>query len=519
MSERASQSIVELADLADVEENVRLVEMTKVTKTYRGVYAIRDIDFDVSSGEVHALVGENGAGKSTLCKILAGAVQHSSGSMQIGGEPVTFRRPHDALEHGIAMVYQETSLVPTMTAAQNIELGHEKLLTRFRSLNISAQQLLQSMNFHVDPAAYVSTLGAAKKQMVEIARALRSSARIIIFDEPTATLTPEETLHLFDVIGELRAAGLGIIYVSHALEESLQIADRVTVLRDGERVATVDAKTTTRDEIVRHMVGRALTGTQRTAPAPSAEPVRRRKVLEVENLILGNVVRNMSFSAYAGEVLGIAGLIGSGRTETAKIIVGALKRNRIHGGRVLLGGRAVRYRVPKQAIDDGIVYITEDRKLDGFFETMTVAENMYLGYLASRRGRRHWFVSKAQRDRIAKDWSDRLKVKAINHDAKIVELSGGNQQKVTVGKSLVAEPEVVIFDEPTRGVDVGAIEEIHQLIRKLADEGKAVIVISSYLPEVLAISDRILVTRFGRTVAEFSREDATQEKIMYAAIF
>jgi ABC-type sugar transport system ATPase subunit len=514
-----SESLVDLAQVDPAAQDTRLVEMIGVTKTYRGVHAISDIDFDLVSGEVHALVGENGAGKSTLCKILAGAVEHSAGELRIGGEKVTFRRPHDALEHGIAMVYQETSLVPTMTAAQNIELGHEKLLTRFRSLNISAQQLLQSMNFHVDPAAYVSTLGAAKKQMVEIARALRSSARIIIFDEPTATLTPEETLHLFDVINELRSAGLGIIYVSHALEESLQIADRVTVLRDGERVATVNAKETTRDEIVKHMVGRALTGTQRAEQSTSDTTTRRRKVLEVENLILGNVVRNMSFSAYAGEVLGIAGLIGSGRTETAKIITGALKRNRIHGGRVLLNGRPVRYRVPKQAIDDGIVYITEDRKQDGFFETMTVAENLYLGQLASRGGRRHWFTSRRHRERIAREWSERLRIRAINSDAKIVELSGGNQQKVTVGKSLVAEPEVVIFDEPTRGVDVGAIEEIHQLIRKLADEGKAVIVISSYLPEVLAISDRILVTRFGRTVAEFSRADATQEKIMYAAIF
>ncbi|WP_199433797.1 sugar ABC transporter ATP-binding protein [Qaidamihabitans albus] len=496
-----------------------LVEMSSVTKTYRGVHAIHEIDFDLVAGEVHALVGENGAGKSTLCKILAGAVQPSEGQLRICGSQVNFRRPHDALEHGIAMVYQETSLVPTMTAAQNIELGHEKLLTRFRSLNIGAQQLLQSMNFHVDPTAYVSTLGAAKKQMVEIARALRSQARIVIFDEPTASLTPEETLHLFDVIAELRAAGLGVIYVSHALEESLQIADRVTVLRDGERVATVDTARTNREEIIRYMVGRSLgSGPERTVPGTGA-PARKRKVLEVENLILGNVVRNMSFSAYAGEVLGIAGLIGSGRTETAKIITGMLKRNRIHGGRVLLNGRPVRYRVPKQAIDDGIVYITEDRKLDGFFETMTVAENLYLGHLASRNGRRSWLLSRRKREQIAREWSHRLRIKAIDADAKVVELSGGNQQKLTVGKSLVQEPEVVIFDEPTRGVDVGAIEEIHQLIRQLADDGKAVIVISSYLPEVLTISDRILVTRFGRTVAEFSREEATQEKIMYAAIF
>jgi simple sugar transport system ATP-binding protein len=514
-----SQSLVDQLDIDPDEGSGLLVEMAKVTKTYRGVHAIRDIDFDLRAGEVHALVGENGAGKSTLCKVLAGAVQHSSGELRIGGKPVAFRRPYDALEHGIAMVYQETSLVPTMTAAQNIELGHEKLLTRFRSLNIGAQQLLQSMNFHVDPTAYVSNLGAAKKQMVEIARALRSNARIVIFDEPTATLTPEETLHLFTVIEELRAAGLGIIYVSHALEESLRIADRVTVLRDGERAACLDAKKTSREEIVKYMVGRALTGTTRAATEDRPTDVRRRRVLEVENLILGTVVKNMSFSAYAGEVLGIAGLIGSGRTETAKIIAGVLKRNRIHGGRVLLNGRPVRYRVPKQAIDDGIVYITEDRKLDGFFETMTVADNLYLGQLASRKGKRQWLLSRRRRDRLAREWSDRLQIKAITPDAKIVELSGGNQQKVTVGKSLVADPEVVIFDEPTRGVDVGAIEEIHQLIRRLADDGKAVIMISSYLPEVLAVSDRILVTRFGRTVAEFSRAEATQEKIMYAAIF
>ncbi|GHE88409.1 ABC transporter ATP-binding protein [Amycolatopsis deserti] len=513
-----NQSIVEQLEIDPATGQTLLVEMSKVTKTYRGVHAIHDVDFDLRAGEVHALVGENGAGKSTLCKILAGAVQHSSGELRIGGELVNFRRPHDALEHGIAMVYQETSLVPTMTAAQNIELGHEKVLTRFRSLNIGAQQLLQSMNFHVDPTDYVSTLGAAKKQMVEIARALRSRARIVIFDEPTASLTPEETLHLFNVIDDLRAAGLGVIYVSHALEESLKIADRVTVLRDGERVACLEAAKTNRDEIVRHMVGRELGGAARVEPRRTAD-VRKRRVLEVENLILGNVVKNMSFSAYAGEVLGIAGLIGSGRTETAKIIAGALKRNRIHGGRVLLNGKPVRYRVPKQAIDDGIVYITEDRKLDGFFETMTIAENLYLGLLASRKGRRQWWLSSARRKRVAKEWSDRLRIKAINADAKIVELSGGNQQKVVVGKSLVADPEVVIFDEPTRGVDVGAIEEIHQLIRQLADEGKAVIVISSYLPEILAVSDRILVARFGRTVAEFSREEATQEKIMYAAIF
>ena len=416
------------------------------------------------------------------------------------------------------MVYQETSLVPTMTAAQNIELGHETLLTRFRTLNISAQQLLQSMNFHVEPSAYVSSLGAAKKQMVEIARALRTNANVVIFDEPTASLTPEESLHLFGVIERLKTTGIGVIYVSHAIEESMQLSDRITVLRDGEVVATVKTSETTKDEIVRHMVGRAVGNTRRARPN-KVDHTERTPALQVENLILGNVVKNMSFSAFPGEVLGIAGLIGSGRTETAKVVSGDLKRNRLHGGRVLLNGRPVRYRVPKQAVDDGIVYITEDRKLDGFFETMSIEDNIYLGHLASKAGRRHPIVSRHRRRSLAKTWTERLQIRAINPDAKVVELSGGNQQKVVVGKSLVQDPAVVIFDEPTRGVDVGAIDEIHQLIRRLADDGKAVIVISSYLPEVLAISDRILVARLGRIVAEFDAQEVTQEKIMYAAIF
>jgi simple sugar transport system ATP-binding protein len=513
-----TSELLRKTDLGEVDDTGPLVELRDVTKTYRGVHAIQHVDFDLRPGEVHALVGENGAGKSTLCKILAGAVQPSSGELLLHGEQVQLRRPFDALQHGVAMVYQETSLVPTMTAAQNIELGHETLLTRFRTLNISAQQLLLSMNFHVDPTAYVSTLGAAKKQMVEIARALRSKAKVVIFDEPTASLTPEESLHLFDVIERLKSAGLGIIYVSHALEESLRLSDRITVLRDGEHVVTADTRDVTKDDIVRHMVGRTVAAARRRERAPVVQSGRK-PVLQVENLVLGNVVKNMSFSAYAGEVLGIAGLIGSGRTETAKIVAGELKRNRLHGGRVLLRGKPVRYRVPKQAIDDGIVYITEDRKLDGFFETMTIEENLYLGHLAAKTGRRSLRLSRGRQRRIAQRWSEMLQIKAINADAKMVELSGGNQQKVVVGKSLVQEPDVVIFDEPTRGVDVGAIEEIHELIRRLADEGKAVIVISSYLPEVLAVSDRILVTRFGRAVAEFGAADATQEKIMYAAIF
>ena len=355
------------------------------SKIYGGVHAIEDVNFDLYAGEVHALAGENGAGKSTLCKAIAGAIHLTSGEMYVDGKPVDFDQPRDALAAGIAMVYQETSLVPTMTAAQNIELGNEKLLTRFRTLNIQAQQLLQSLNFHVDPATPVGLLGTAKKQMVEIARAIYNKARIIIFDEPTASLTPEEIVHFFHLVRDLRARGVGIIYISHALEESLQIADRITVLRDGKLVITEAAKNLTRAALVQHMVGREVAqsvygGKRNTGNA------RRERVLTVENVTMGMAVKNMSFSVYAGEVVGIAGLIGSGRTEIAKVIFGALKRNLINGGTIKLRGKPVRYRVPRQAIDDGIAYITEDRKLNGFFETMIVDDNVYIGNLATRKG-------------------------------------------------------------------------------------------------------------------------------------
>ncbi|HKN89059.1 MAG TPA: sugar ABC transporter ATP-binding protein, partial [Acidimicrobiia bacterium] len=359
--------------------NEVVLKLSGISKSYKGVHAVRDIDFDVRAGEVHALVGENGAGKSTLCKIIAGAITPDAGEMWVGGEPAAFKHPGDAIARGIAMVYQETSLVPSMTVAQNLDLGHEPLVTRYRTMNIGAQQLLQSMSFNVDPAAYVSTLGSAKRQMVEIARAIRMNARIVIFDEPTASLTPEDTMHLFLTIERMKAAGLGIIFVSHALEEALEISERVTVLRDGEHQITRPAEGLTRDELVQHIVGRTVDSYYDTRSARTDTPAARQKVLSVENLSMGGIVKNMTFSAYAGEVLGIFGLVGSGRTETAKVIAGVLKRNRIHGGHVRVKGRDVRYRVPTQAIRDGVGYITEDRKVNGFFETMGIDENIYLG--------------------------------------------------------------------------------------------------------------------------------------------
>jgi ABC-type sugar transport system ATPase subunit len=493
-----------------------VLKVVNGSKIYGGVHAIEGVSFDLYPGEVHALVGENGAGKSTLCKAISGAIRLTTGEIYVDGKPVNFEQPREALASGICMVYQETSLVPTMTAAQNIELGNEKLLTRFRTLNIQAQQLLQSLNFHVEPATPVALLGTAKKQMVEIARAIYNKARIIIFDEPTASLTPEEIVHFFHLVRDLRARGVAIIYISHALEESLQIADRITVLRDGRLVITAPARTLTRDALVQHMVGRQVA---QTVYGRSNRPAhhRREKVLTVENVTMGMVVKNMSFSVYAGEVVGIAGLIGSGRTEIAKVIFGALKRNLVNGGTIRLRGRPIRYRVPRQAIDDGIAYITEDRKANGFFETMIVDDNVYIGKLATRSGF-SFLLARARRSKLANYWVERLKINALQRKARIVELSGGNQQRVVLAKSLVQEPSIVIFDEPTRGVDVGTIPHIHAEIRRLADEGKAVVVISSYLPEILAVSDRILVARTGRIVAEFDAAEATQDKILYAAV-
>ncbi len=492
-----------------------LIEMRGVTKEYRGVPAVRNVSFALEKGEIHALLGENGAGKSTLTKMMAGVTAPTSGSMLLDGKPTLFATPAEALRNGVNMVFQENSLVPSMTVAQNLYLGDENYFNRLRGLYIAAQQFLQSLNFNVDPWATVATLGAAKKQMVEIARAVRHNARVIIFDEPTATLTPEEKHYFFALIRRLKERGVSIVFISHALEEALAISDRITVLRDGEHVTTDETKNFDREKIVRAMVGRTLS----QELYHRREKVRRpgRRVLSVQNLSMGKLVRNNSFTVYAGQITGIFGLIGAGRTETAKIVAGVLKRNFFHGGEVRLNDRSVRYRVPRPAVLDGIVYVTEDRKVEGFFETMSIAENLHMGELTSSPSA-GFVVRMGEMRALAEDWTKKLNIKTISSNAHVIELSGGNQQKVVIAKSLVQKPKLVIFDEPTRGVDVGAIAEIHQLINRLADEGMAVVVISSYLPEVINLSDRILVSQKGRIVEEFSPLTVTEEQIMYAAV-
>ncbi|UYV36774.1 sugar ABC transporter ATP-binding protein [Rhodobacteraceae bacterium D3-12] len=497
---------------------VPVVELTDVTKEFHGNPAISKVTFSLAPGEIHSLLGENGAGKSTLTKMIAGVHVPTSGSVRYQGKDVNFTSPQEALEAGIAMVFQETSLVPSLTVAQNLVLGNEKKLNRLRGLYISAQQFLQSLSFDVDPTALVSTLGAAKKQMVEIARAVRHEAKVIIFDEPTATLTPEEKYHFFGLIKRLKAQGVSIIFISHALEEALQISDRITILRDGRHVITDSVSQFDRDSIVGHMVGRQLSstihaegkGTRKARPAG-------KRVLSAQNLSMGQIVRNTSFSVFSGQVTGVFGLIGSGRTETFKIISGVVKRDFFHGGEVRHEGKNVRYRVPRPAIRDGIVYVTEDRKLEGFFETKSIAQNIYSGLVGAEL-QKSSIVSYSEMKELAKHWTGRLNIKSIETDAKVIELSGGNQQKVVLAKALAQKPKLIILDEPTRGVDVGAIAEIHDVINDLADAGLPVVMISSYLPEILSLSDRVLVARLGRIVEEFSIEEASEEEIMYAAV-
>ncbi|MBZ0162856.1 MAG: sugar ABC transporter ATP-binding protein [Notoacmeibacter sp.] len=495
------------------------IEFRKATKEFRGVPAIRGIDLTLNGGEIHALLGENGAGKSTLTKALSGVHALTSGEIVLDGRTLVLSSPADALRQGIAMVFQETNLVPSMTVAQNIYLGDEHLINRLRGLYIKSQQFLQTLNFNVDPTVLVSSLGVAQKQMVEIARAVHHKARIIIFDEPTATLTSEEKRHFFNLVRRLKSQGVAIVFITHALEEALSLSDRITVLRDGELVATGETVSFDRDLIIQAMVGRAHTNELYGSENKEERRIRGygSKVLDVQNVSMGNIVRNTSFSIYTGQVTGLFGLVGAGRTEMMKIVSGVLKRDFFHGGNVLLDDKPVRYRTPRPAVRDGIVYVTEDRKLEGFFETMSIVENIQVGDLA-RGANPLSILSMREARQLAAEWTQNLGVRSIDSKAKVIELSGGNQQKVVVAKALVQKPRLVIFDEPTRGVDVAAIVEIHNFISRLADQGVAVVVISSYLPEIKALSDRILIARQGKIVEEMDVSDATEERIMYAAV-
>ena len=443
------------------------VTLENVTKRYSGVTALESANFELYPGEIHALVGENGAGKSTLCKLVAGVISPTEGRLSVDGQPVAFSAPKDASRLGIAMVFQETSLVPQLTVAQNMVLGRERAFNSVRRVRNIARQALQRLNFNVDPSQLAGALSTAKRQMVEIARAVLNDARVIIFDEPTAALTPEETEHLFDLMKALRRRGVAMIFISHALEEALANADRITVLRNGRLMVTGSASDFDRVSLIRHMIGEELE--KRSPASPKTRRACRRAGSPGREPPHGRDGQQHVFSVFPGEVTGIAGLIGSGRSEAAKVIMGQTKRN-FGGGRIWLNGREVRYGSPAEAVADGVAYVSEDRKLDGFFETLGVSENIGLGWLA-KFGRGRWSAplrSARARGEVGAAVVD----PRIGAEQPVLHLSGGNQQKVVIAKSLAQEPRLIIFDEPTRGVDVGAVAEIHKIIMDLADRGR-----------------------------------------------
>jgi ribose transport system ATP-binding protein len=489
-----------------------VLQMRGITKTYPGVRALEDVDFDVRAGEVHAIVGENGAGKSTLMKILAGAQPKDSGSILIAGQQVEIGSPQKAMDLGVSIIYQEFNLVPYLNAAENIFLGREPRaavpgFVDFRTMYHEAQTVIDRLGVPVNVRTPVNRLSIAQQQMVEIAKATSRKSKIIVMDEPSATLTEHELASLFSLIRQLKAEGVAIIYISHRLEEVFEIADRVTVLRDGKRIDTRNVSELTRDDIIRMMVGRALTQMIPKVPAPLGD-----NVLEVRNLNRKGVLHDISLHVRRGEVVGLAGLVGAGRTELARAIFGA---DPFDSGQILIDGKPVRVRSPQDAIKLGIGLVTEDRKAQGLVLGMVVRENITLANLGALT--RLNFIMAGRERQVAREYVTSLTVKTPSIEQTVQNLSGGNQQKVVLAKWLFTQSKLLIFDEPTRGIDVGAKTEIYQLMNDLAAKGVGILMISSELPEVLGMSDRILVMHEGRIAGELQASEATQERIMHLA--
>ena len=490
-----------------------LIQARALHKSFPGVKALQDVSFELMPGEVHALMGENGAGKSTLMKILAGVYVKDEGEVLLDGRPVEIRGPAHAQALGIGIIHQELHLMPHLTAAQNVYIGREPrkhggLFLDDDRLHRDAAALFQRIHLDVAPTVLIGELTVARQQMVEIAKALSHRSRVLIMDEPTAALNDREIEELFGIIRQLRAEGVGIVYISHKMDEIQRIADRITVMRDGCTVGTVPAATPMSD-IIAMMVGRRLEAVRKVIPDTSAEPV----LLEVRGLNRGRQVRDVSFHVRRGEIVGFAGLMGAGRTEVMRAIFGA---DRPQAGEVRVAGRPVAIRSPADAVAAGIGYLSEDRKQFGLATGMSVEANITLPSLA-RWLKARFFIDRAGSETIAREMVERLRVRtpSIHQLARL--LSGGNQQKVVIAKWLVRDCEILIFDEPTRGIDVGAKAEIYRLLNDLASQGRAIVVISSELPEVLQLSHRILVMCEGRITGEVGGAEATQEGLMALA--
>jgi rhamnose transport system ATP-binding protein len=488
-----------------------LLSAVAIAKSFAGVQALKGVSLELRPGEVHALVGENGAGKSTLIKIITGAVKPDSGTLTVDGHAVPHHSPALAKSLGIAAVYQQPALFPDLTVAENIALALESAGVWRRvdwdARNRLARELLERAGAEIDPARTVSTLSMPEQQIVEIAKAIGAKARVLILDEPTASLTEREVERLFRVIRALRDVGHGIIYISHRLEEIASIADRVTVLRDGQSIATRDLREVEPAELIRLMVGRDI-----ATVFPKREVPIGDVVLEVRGL-RSRGVRGVSFAVRRGEILGLAGLVGAGRTELAETLFGLTKAE---GGEILLHGKPVRIESPTDAIDLKIGYLPEDRRQHGVVLEMAVAANVSMASL--RAVSRHGLLDQGMERRLARQFVDQLRVKTPSLDAETGSLSGGNQQKVALARWLAIEPKVLILDEPTQGVDIGSKSEIHQMMVDLAGKGMAMVMISSELPEILGMSDRIAVMRAGRIAGILSRAEATQERLLALAL-
>jgi ribose transport system ATP-binding protein len=496
---------------APVEVHEALLRMEGIYKSFPGVQALSDCRFDLRRGEVHALVGENGAGKSTLMKILGGIYHKDAGQIYLGGQEVEIYDPHMAQNLGISIVHQELNLMPHLTVAQNIFIGREpraklSFVVDDKTTNQRAEQLFEMLNLRLDPNTKVADLTVAKQQMVEIAKALSFNAKILVMDEPTAALTDTEIEELFSIIRQLREQGVGIVHISHRLEELKQISDRVTVMRDGRYIDTLMTNQATIDHIISLMVGRTIFESTPELPEHPNEDV----VLEVRNLSRGRVLRDVSFSLKKGEILGFAGLIGAGRTEVARAIFGA---DAYEAGEILIRGKAVHIKSPGDAVTHGIGYLSEDRKRYGLTLGMDVKENVVMASMKKFLRGLAWMDFK-KAARRGQEMVKALNIKTPNLEQKVKYLSGGNQQKVVIGKWLTADTDILIFDEPTRGIDVGAKSEIYKLLNDLAHQGKSIIMISSELPEILRMSHRVVVMCEGRVTGTLNIAEATQESIM-----
>ncbi len=489
-----------------------ILTMNGIDKSFPGVHALKAVNLEVKRGEVHALMGENGAGKSTLMKVLTGIYSMDAGEIIYEGKSVEFVNPREAQDAGIAIVHQELNMMHHLTVAQNIFIGREYMKGKFiddKKMNEESKKLFEKLNIDIDPTETMSNLTVGKQQMCEIAKAISKDVKVIVFDEPTAALTESEIDELFKIIRDLREKNLGIIYISHRMDEIKVITDRVTVMRDGEYVGTLISRDCTKDDIINMMVGRTIyENPKEKSNVPEDAPV----ILKVENLNAGRMVQDISFELKKGEILGFSGLMGAGRTETARVLFGADKKA---GGDIYINGQKVEINCPQDAIKAGIGYLSEDRKRYGLVLDKTVAENTSMSSLEMFM--KGIFIDRKKEEKTANEYVDKLKTKTPTVETQVLSLSGGNQQKVVIAKWLARDCDILIFDEPTRGIDVGAKSEIYHLMNELVGQGKSIIMISSEMTEILRMSDRVIVMCEGKKTGEIQIEEASQENIMHAA--